>query len=362
MIVSLQSLTLQVETLGRLDAKEIPSRLYSISVASSDNFSESLHAYRQAGSVDTARQAVRLYHTQLLRLHQKLNNFCLDRNIADRSALSALEELLERIEFLFKNDIDPGTILPNHYQHKIRTYVENHIHSIFDRLANKQIPQVYLDEILSAINSLFEEGKIPYIQYRHQDYLIQFVDALHQLAKDDRSNKNWQFRFLVLMINFNFNHMGFFNRWKEMYMDDPSFMDGLLRFPKHFSCIRGFAYNNNSTSLLKLMCEYVQTKTNGSHHAAIDQVEQYLHSNLNGKELTLWMDLCVKAGVTQSSEKKEVAYEFSKLIKTKDGKLLSTHSLTKSDKTTEYEAAANIDQILMVMRSELHKKFPDLRS
>ena len=102
MIVSLQSLTLQVETLGRLDAKEIPSRLYSISVASSDNFSESLHAYRQAGSIDTARQAVRLYHTQLLRLHQKLNNFYLDRNIEDRSALSALEELLERIEFLFK--------------------------------------------------------------------------------------------------------------------------------------------------------------------------------------------------------------------------------------------------------------------
>ncbi|UXD68990.1 hypothetical protein MUK51_17545 [Sphingobacterium faecium] len=360
MIVSLQSLTLQVETLGRLDAKEIPSRLYSISVACSDNFSESLHAYRQAGSVDTARQAVRLYHMQLLLLHQKLNGFCLDRNIEDRSALSALEELLERIEFLFKNDIDQGTILPNHYQHKIRTYVENHIHSIFDRLANKQIPQVYLDEILSAVNSLFEEGKIPYIQYHHQDYLIQFVDALHQLAKDDRSNKNWQFRFLVLMINFNFNHMGFFNRWKEMYMDDPSFMEGLLRFPKHFSCIRGFAYNNNSTSLLKLMCEYVQTETSRKHNLALDQTEQYLHSNFNGKELKIWMHLCVKAKITQSPEKKEVANEFSKLVKTREGTLLSPHSLTKMDKSAEYDAAVSVQRRLKAMLKELDDSFPDL--
>jgi hypothetical protein len=145
-----------------------------------------------------------------------------------------------------------------------------------------------------------------------------------------------------------------------MYKDDPSFMDGLLRFPKHFSCIRDFAYNSNSTSLLKLMCEYVQTKTSGSHDATVDQAGQYLHSNFSGKELTLWMDLCVKANVTLSSEKKEVAYEFSKLIKTKDGILLSLHSLTKSDKNSEYEAAANIDRILMVMRSELHKKFPGL--
>lgn len=360
MIISLNSLTLMIETLEHLNAKDIPVRLYSISVACSDNFAESLQAYRQFNSVDTARQAVRLYHTQLLRLHQILSRFCSCRHIEDHTALAALEELLERIEFLFKNDIDPNTSLPSHYRHKIRTYVDSDIRGIFAKLANKRIPQVYLDEIFSAINSLFEEGKMPYIQYRHQDYLIQFLDALRQLAKDDRNNKNWPYRFLVLMVNFNFNHMGFFNRWKEMYQDDPSFMDGLLRFPKHFSCIRDFAYNSNSTSLLKLMCEYVQNKNHGSQHAAIDQTEQYLHSNLNGKELTLWMHLCVTSGVTQSSEKKEVAYEFSKLIKTKDGKLLSQHSLTKSDKNAEYEAAANIDHILMVMRSELHKKFPDL--
>lgn len=363
MIVSLYQLTLMIETLHRVDQTEIPARLYSISVACSDNFPLALHAHREAGNVDRASNAVRLYHIQLLWLHQKLTAFCTEKDIEDRSALTALEQLLERIEFLFKNDIDPTTNLPCHYRDKISTYVYNRIPAIFDRLAKKNIPLVYLHEIHSAIDSLFEEGKIPYIQYRHQEYLIQLLDALAQLAEDNRQRKNWHCRFLILMINFNFNHMGFFNRWKEFYQTDPIFMENLLRFPKHFSCIRDFAYDSNRSSLLKLMCEYVQTELSQSQQTSSEKDdEQFIHSNFNGKELKLWLHLCVKANITRSSEKKEVAAEFSKLIKTKEGILLTPHTLTKMDKSVEYAAAVRILRTLNNMQAELRELFPDLKS
>lgn len=360
MIISLHPTTLMIENLDKIDASERTKQLQSITSACIHNFVESLNTYRTIQNTDTARQAVRLYHTELLRLYQELDRFYKNRKIDDRSALSALEDLLERIEFLFKNDIDPNTALPSHYRHKLSTYIEGQMHSIFDRLAKKQIPQVYLDEILSALNSLFEEGKIPYVQYRHQDYLKQFVGALRQLANDDRNNKNWEYRFFVLMVNFNFNHMGFFNRWKEMYLEDPSFNDGLLRFPKHFSCIKGFAYDNNRTSLLKLMCEFIQDETNKAQSSSTEKTAQFIHSNLNGTELMLWMHLCYKAKVTKALEKKEVAFEFSKLVKTRDGTLLSLHSLTKMDKNAEYDAAVIIQRILKDMLKELNDRYPGL--
>lgn len=360
MIVSLHPLTLMIETLGRLEAKEIPERLSSISVACQHNFVEALQAHRQAHSVEAAGQAVQLYHAQLLRLHQKLDSFLRNNCIEDRTAINALEELLERIEFLFKKDIDPRTALPSHYRDKVKNYVNSHIHSIFEKLARKKIPQAYLDEILSAIDSLFEDGKIPYIQYHHQHYLPHLIDALRQLADDSRQGKNWHFRFLVLMVNLNFNHMGFFNRWKEMYDEDASFTEGLLRYPKHFSCIPDFAYDNNRRSLLKLMCEYVQAGNRQLQPAGAAGAEQFIHSNFNGKELKLWLHLCVKADITRSSEKKEVAQEFSRLVKTREGTLLSTHSLTKMDRAAEYAAAVRLRKVLKTMLSELHEKFPEL--
>lgn len=362
MIVSLYQLTLMIETLYRVDQTEIPSRLYSISVACSDNFPLALQAHREASKVESTNNTVRLYHIQLLRLHQKLTAFCTEKDIEDRSALTAMEELLERVEFLFKNDIDPATTLPGHYKDKISTYVYSRLPALVEQLAKKNIPLVYLHEIHSAIDSLFEEGKIPYIQYRHQDYLIQLLDALRQLAKDNRQRKNWHCRFLILMINFNFNHMGFFNRWKECYQADPIFMENLLRFPKHFSCIRNFAYDNNRSSLLKLMCEYMQTELSQSQQISLQKDdEQFIHSNLNGKELKLWLHLCVKANITRSSEKKEVAEEFSKLIKTKEGNLLTPHTLTKMDKSVEYAAAVRILRTLNNMQAELRELFPDLK-
>jgi len=138
MIVSLYQLTLMIETLHRIDHTEIPTRLYSISVACSDNFPLALHAHREASNVDRASNTIRLYHIQLLRLHQKLTAFCIEKDIEDRSALTALEELLERVEFLFKNDIDPTTILPDHYKDKISTYLYSRLPAIFDQLAKKK--------------------------------------------------------------------------------------------------------------------------------------------------------------------------------------------------------------------------------
>src|SRR5690606_10727011 len=79
----------------------------------------------------------------------------------------------------------------------------------------KNIPAVYLAELSSAINSLFTVGKLPELKFSHRHYLHTFLTALEEMAADQRK-KDWTTRFLHILINYNFNHIGFFNRWKEL--------------------------------------------------------------------------------------------------------------------------------------------------
>lgn len=359
MITSLYPLMLMIENFAHIRPSGRTRHLEAIAAACTDHLNDALAIHRQYTHADQAIRGVQLYHTQLLRLHEVLYTYC-DQSIAEElNALHRLEEVLENIEFLFKRDINPLTPLPQHHEERIRQYMDLHLEGTLDRLRHKQIPQPYLDEVHSAIASLLQRGKIPYMQYHHQHYLIQLIDALRQLADDERQHKNWPFRFLILMINFNFNHIGFLNRWKELYESDPAATENLLQYPQHFSTIPGFAYDPNRSSLLTLMCQYIETET-ADDKSSNDIPNRFIHSNLNGKELKIWLHLCVKADITRSSEKKEVAEEFSKLVKTKEGILLSVHSLTKMDRGSEFPAAVHIRKVLKTMLNELHEKFPEL--
>ncbi|HAF34728.1 hypothetical protein [Sphingobacterium sp. DR205] len=361
MIVSLQKLTILIEAIVHLKNTDIPKHFCEITEACNNNFALALEAHREIIKVDSARQAIQLYHTQLLHLYHLLSSFCKKGKIENPTALFALEELLERIEHLFKKDIDPCTPLPEHYYLRMHEYVYANMPGILDKLTQKNIPKAYLTEILSAMDSLFENGKIPYIQFRHQDYLPKVIESLRQLADDRRQSKNWHYRFLVLMVKLNFNHMGFFNRWKELHTSNTTFMDLLIRFPKHFSCIPGFAYDSNSRSLLKLMREYMEDENISQSAAMRDDPQQFIQSNFNGKELKLWMHISVKANIMWSSEKKEVAEVFSRLVKTREGTLLSAHSLTRMDKSAEFHAAIRIRKVLNTMLAELNEQFPELK-
>lgn len=359
MITSLYPLMLLIETFSHISPSNRSKQLEAIASTCADHLNDALAIHRQYTHADQAIRGVQLYHTQLLRLHEVLYTNC-DRSIPEElNALHRLEGLLESIEFLFKKDINPLTPLPQHHEERIRQYMRIHLEDTLDRLRLKKIPQPYLDEVHSAIASLFQRGKIPYMQYHHQQYLVQLVDALRQLAHDERQHKNWPYRFLILMINFNFNHIGFLNRWKDSYESDPTETENLLRYPQHFSSIPSFAYDPNRSPLLTLMCQYIEKET-ADDKSSTEIPDQFIHSNLNGKELKLWLHLCVKAKITRSSEKKEVAAEFSKLVKTKEGILLSMHSLTKMDKGSEFPAAVHIRKVLKTMLNELHEKFPEL--
>jgi hypothetical protein len=359
MITSLYPLMLLIETFAHISPSSRTKQLEAIASACTEHLNDALALHRQYTHADQAIRGIQLYHTQLLRLHEVLYTCC-DLSISEEhNAILRVEELLESVEFLFKKDINPLTPLPQHHEKRIRQYIDLHLEDSLERLRLKQIPQAYLDEVHSAIESLFQRGKIPYLQYHHQQYLVQLIDALRQLAQDERQHKNWPSRFLILMINFNFNHIGFLNRWKEFYEADPAATDNLLRYPQHFSAIPGFAYDPNRSTLLMLMCQYIETESADDKSSSAVPY-RFIHSNLNGKELKLWLHLCVKAKVMRSSEKKEAAEEFSKLVKTKEGILLSIHSLTKMDRGSEFPAAVHLRKVLKTMLNELHEKFPEL--
>lgn len=359
MIASLYPLMLLIETLTHTGFSSRTKQLEAISSTCIDHLTDALAIHRQYTHSDQAIRGVQLYHTQLLRLHEVLYTHCRKSIPEEMEALHRLEELLERVEFLFKKDINPLTPLPQHHEDSLRHYLDLHLEDTLARLRHKQIPQAYLNEVHSSIASLFQRGKIPYLLYHHQHYLVQLIDALKELAHDERQHKNWPSRFLILMINFNFNHIGFLNRWKELYEADPVTTENLLRYPQHFSNVPGFAYDPNRSPLLTLMCQYIEAEA-ANERLSPSIPDRFIHSNLNGKELKLWLHLCVKAKVMRSSEKKEAAEEFSKLVKTKEGILLSMHSLTKMDKGSEFPAAVHLRKVLKTMLNELHEKFPEL--
>lgn len=170
---------------------------------------EAVLAYRKYKNANAAQLAFQQYHRKLIRLQVVIyTQLKLHNNTHITLIINKINSLIEEHEIIYFDHLDLATPLPAHYQDQLAEQVYSVLPDISARLLDKGILHCYISELAHAMDSLFTRDKLPTICYHHRYYIPQLLNALKQLAFDKRQ-KSWLYRFIELLINYNFNYMGF---------------------------------------------------------------------------------------------------------------------------------------------------------
>lgn len=322
---------------------------------------EAILIYRQYQNIDMARFAFQQYHRKLIRLQAIVYSLLkLHNNTHITLVINKINKLIEEHEIIYFDHLDLATPLPTHYQDQLAEQVHAALPDISARLLDKGILHCYISELAYAMDSLFARDKLPTICYHHRYYIPQLLNALKQLAFDKRQ-KSWLHRFIELLINYNFNYMGFFNRWREQ--QDQHLQQAILQEKsgeyfrlskqalRHYSPPSQMAFDLRHSSLLEYMRDYVSSQKRDykqAQHEAEMAHPSALHTSLSSLEMTIDFHYKYKFNYYPHPTKREAAKAYAQAHRSKTGQYISPHTLEKLDKK-ELEAAAT------KMRSKLLK-------
>src|SRR3546814_159777 len=183
--------------------------------------------------------------------------------------MAAVGKLLNYHERLYHDLLDPAEPLPAFHAGTLKMSVYDALPALVQQLEAKKVPSPYLSELRHAMDTLFAEGKPPLLTYHHRTYLPHLIGMLKQLA-GDRRQKDWSKRFVESLVNYNFNYMGFFNRWQEARDGEleaarkdgstPALVSGWYDTLQHHTPIPDLAFVPRQPSLLEHMTLYVCAK------------------------------------------------------------------------------------------------------
>lgn len=239
------------------------------------------------------------------------------------------------------------------------------------KLEAKHVPDSYITEIENALTALFKCGKLPHLHYYHRRYLQVFMHALSDIAHEKR-NKDWGKRFVFLLIRYNFNYPGFFNRWHERLsdtlaqMDDPEQryeylceVEDILRRSVHENSLR---FDNSRRPLLADMLTHIK-KTIVSARIEREEDEQdraaALDTTLTGKELNLLFFYLYKFKVVDYPNKREASKAFSTFIHSKTKRKISYKTLEKFEKADLETSAIKVRRLLRAIIDSIDQDFRD---
>lgn len=281
----------------------------------------------------------------------------------------AIEKLYFRFELSFSLYLQPDNTPPLYLQQQLSDQVERRLPAICGKLEEKAIPESYILELQYALKSLFNPSKQPSCNYAHLSYLPQLLDALEEIAHDDR-DKAWTERFTFLMIRFNFNYPGFFNRWSEELTDALELLDTTHERQLHLFRIESqlhlsyyssdLCFNLSQEPLLKQMMQYI-TKVldkleDDSLHNLIDK-ENSLLTKLNGDELNLLFYYFYKLKILDYPTKREAAKAFSKFIMSSTARRISYKTLEKFERDSLEPSAIKIRRLLKAVIQAIDQDF-----
>src|SRR5690606_32632614 len=216
------------------------------------------------------------------------------------------------------NDLlDATEALPAFRAEKLKASVYETLPPVVEQLRNKQVPSLYLDELGYAVDALFTESKPPLLTYHHGSYLPGFIGLLQQLADDDRP-KDWPKRFVEALVNYNFNYMGFFNRWQEASDAEFAAASKTGRTPQlvsdwydtlqHHTPVPDLAFVPRLPSLLDHMAVYIGTKATtllGTQETPAHEPSAAIVTSLNSGLLSLDFHYRYKIGYYSYANKLE---------------------------------------------------------
>ncbi|HWV70850.1 MAG TPA: hypothetical protein VN040_04010 [Pseudosphingobacterium sp.] len=322
---------------------------------------EAVLAYRKYKNATAAQLAFQQYHRKLVRLQAVAYSLLkLHNNASTKLIINKINALLEEHEIIYFDHLDLATSLPVHYQDQLAEQVHSALPDISARLLDKGILHCYVSELAYAMDSLFTHDKLPTICYHHRYYVPQLLNALKQLAFDKRQ-KSWLHRFIELLINYNFNYMGIFNRWREQ--QDQHLQQAILQEKggeyfrlskqalRHYCPPSQMAFDPQQSSLLKHMKDYINAQKRDYKQSQLEAELAHptaLQTNLSSLEMAVDFHYKYKSGYYPYATKREAAKAYAQAHRSKTGQYISPHTLEKLDKK-ELEAAAT------KMRSKLLK-------
>ncbi|MFD2555233.1 hypothetical protein [Sphingobacterium tabacisoli] len=300
---------------------------------------EQAHIYRQSPNKDIAESmSDRCYRllTQLLN-----ETYALPK--ADK-LFTAISHLMNSFELCYGQHIQPDNILALCEVDRLHCYVKDRLGPILLQLKNKGIRAIFLDEIQHAMDSLFENDKNPQLQYYHRQYIPRLIQTLGQMASDCRP-KNWQYRLIATLVGFNFNYLGFYNRWAQ-YQDElleqaaanGKSKEALLSLEKEICTYQQHAqigYNIHDRDLKAYMQEYLRLERKQLKQAQdITSASAYsfIPFNANGNQLKLLFHVFYKVDLFAAENKEEAAKHIAPNVRTREGNPLTVQSLAKHDK------------------------------
>jgi len=331
---------------------------------------EAVLAYRKYKNATAAQLAFQQYHRKLIRLQAvvytqlKLNN-----NTHITLIINKINSLLEEHEIIYFDHLDLATPLPAHYQDQLAEQVHSVLPDISARLLDKGILHCYVSELTHAMDSLFTPDKLPTICYHHRYYILQLLNALKQLAIDKRQ-KSWLYRFTELLINYNFNYMGFFNRWREQ--QDQLLEEAVLqensgayfRLSKqrlrHYRPAAHMAFDPQQSSLLQHMKDYINSQKRDykqSQREAELAHPSALLTNLSSHEMAVDFHYKYKFDYYPHATKREAAKAYSQAHRSKTGQYISAHTLEKLDKKELEGAAIRMRKKLLDIAQQMKDDF-----
>lgn len=281
----------------------------------------------------------------------------------------AIEKLYFRFELSFSLYLQPDNTPPLYLQQQLSDEVERRLPVICDKLVEKAIPESYILELEFALKTLFNPCKQPTCNYSHLSYLTQLLNALEEIAHDDR-DKAWTERFTFLMIRFNFNYSGFFNRWSEELTDALELLDTTHERQLHLFRIESqlhlsyyssdLCFNPSQEPLLKQMMQYI-TKAldkleDDSPNSLLDE-ENSLLTRLSGDDLNLLFYYFYKLKILDYPNKLEAAKAFSQYIMSSTGRRISYKTLQKFERANLEPSAIKMRRLLKAVVAAIDQDF-----
>lgn len=291
--------------------------------------------------------------------------------LGDEVCILAVGKLLRNHEALFSDLIPPNEPLPDFHLAELERTTRHEWSYISARLTEKEVPAVYLDEVGHALDSLFTDGKTPTATYHHRQFLPDFLRMLRQIA-DDQRHKDWPRRFVEALVNYNFNYMGFFNRWKDQLSMElrkawpkTHTEDVLARYYETVSLYHSLptAFDLNWPPLKILMERWIKQLRESIPETT--EMETTLRTDLLAGDMAVRFRYRFKTGEFDYRTQRHAAHDFVKVHLNQTGQEVAAHTLTKFDKEALYAPALRYRRQLKEELRLLEKEFdigkPDQR-